>query len=461
MIDTIPFDKILQTAKRHGAEFAEVYAERTRATGITCDDKRIEYASSLSDEGVGIRIFIDGCTAYGSTSDLTRRSLLALAKSVSLRAHAKRTKAGPVLLTETPPAAIATVRRHPSGVSLEEKCDVVRRANDIAWQAGPEVRQVRILYRDLVRRTVIATSEGDLARDEQVGTLLTAQVIAGNDETLQTGQEQAGGAAGLEVFDEKPPEEVAERAARRAIRLLGARPAPAGRMTVILAAEAGGTMIHEAVGHGLEADLAGEGLSVYSGRIGERVASELVTVVDDATLAGRRGSFTFDDEGTPAQRTVLIDRGRLVAYMTDRRTAAKYGYPRTGNGRRQNASQLPIVRMTNTIICPGTDDPKAILKETPAGLFVQRMGGGAVNTVNGDFVFDVQEGYRIENGRIGEMVRGATLIGNGPRVLEQIDRVGTDLGFFIGTCGKEGQEAPVACGQPTVRIPEIVVGGTA
>lgn len=460
-MDSIPFDKLITTAQRQGAEFVEVYAERTRSTLIVCDDKRIEHAATMSDSGVGIRAISGNRTAYVSTNDLSRKSLLALAKKVGEMTSSKRVKAKPITLTETRSQHLATVRRHPSGVSLDDKGDLVRRASDVAWKAGNEVRQVRVAYRDLVRRTTIATSDGTLAHDEQVGTMLSTHVIAGNGEILQTAQEQAGGAAGLELFDKTPPEEIAERAARRAIRLLSARPAPAGRMTVILAAEAGGTMIHEAVGHGLESDIAGEGLSVYSGRIGEKVASDLITVVDDSTMSGMRGSFTFDDEGTPAHRTVLIENGVLKQYLTDRRSSMKYGTSRTGNGRRQNYTQLPIVRMTNTLIVPGKDDPKAILSETASGLFVKRMGGGAVNTVNGDFVFDVQEGYLIENGILGELVRGATLIGNGPKVLTLIDRVGTDLGFFLGTCGKEGQEAPVSCGQPTIRIPEIVVGGTA
>jgi len=230
-------------------------------------------------------------------------------------------------------------------------------------------------------------------------------------------------------------------------------------MPVVLSSEAGGTMIHEAVGHGLEADLAQQGLSVYSGRLGERIASEAVSVVDDATLPNRRGSLAFDDEGTPAQRTLLIERGVLKGYLYDRLTAMKDGTVSTGNGRRQSYRHRPIPRMTNTLILPGEEDPEAILSSTPAGLLVVRMGGGQVNTVNGDFVFEVSEGYRIENGRAGEPVRGATLTGNGPRVLEQIDRVGRDLGFAVGTCGKDGQAAPVSDAQPTIRIPELTVGG--
>jgi TldD protein len=461
MIDDLPFDKLVQTAIRHGADFAEVFAERTRTTTILCDDRRLECIATYTDCGVGIRAIKEDRTSYGSTTDLSRRALLSLAREVGRMTCAARVRAPLVFFAEQPGKSVTTVRQHPVGIPLEDKCDVVSRGSDIAWKTGPEIRQVRIAYRDVVRRIWIATSDGLLAVDEQIGTTLTTHVVAGNEAGLQTGLENVGGAIGFEIFDETPPEEIAERAARRAIRMLSARAAPAGSMAVIVGSEAGGTMIHEAVGHGLEADLAGEGLSVYAGRLGEKVASELITVVDDATLPGRRGSFTFDDEGTPSQRTVLIEQGVLKTYLTDRKMAAKLCIPASGNARRQGYEQLPIVRMTNTFVTPGREPPAAILRDTPSGLYVKRLGGGQVSTVNGDFVFDVQEGYLIEGGKIGEPVRGASLIGNGPKVLASIDRVGSDLGFSIGICGKEGQEAPVSCGQPTLRIPQLVVGGTA
>lgn len=241
--------------------------------------------------------------------------------------------------------------------------------------------------------------------------------------------------------------------------MLEAPPAPAGEMTVVVGSEAGGTMIHEAVGHGLEADFNHLGLSVYSGRLGQKVASPLVTVVDDGSLPGRRGSSSFDDEGTPTGRTVLVERGVLAGYMYDRLWAARGGRKSTGNGRRQSSRKRPIPRMTNTLLLPGETDPEEILASTPKGLFVKKMGGGEVNIVNGDFVFEVSEGYLIEGGRLGPPVRGAALIGNGPRVLSEIDMVGSDLGFGIGTCGKDGQGVPVSDAQPTIRIPRITVGG--
>jgi TldD protein len=232
-------------------------------------------------------------------------------------------------------------------------------------------------------------------------------------------------------------------------------------MPVVLSSEAGGTMVHEAIGHGLEADLVQAGVSVYRGRLGEKVASELVTVVDDATLPYARGSFAFDSEGSPAQRTVLVENGVLKGYMYDRLSAMKDGCASTGNGRRESYRHRPIVRMTNTLIASGLSAPEEILASVKSGLFVKRMGGGQVNTVSGDFVFQVSEGYLIENGSIGEPVRDATLTGNGPEVLKKIAMVGNDLGFAIGTCGKDGQGVPVADAQPTLLIAGITVGGAA
>ena len=241
--------------------------------------------------------------------------------------------------------------------------------------------------------------------------------------------------------------------------MLKARKSPGGKMTVVLSSEAGGTMIHEAIGHGLEADLVQQGLSVYSGKIGKNVASPLITVVDDATIPARRGSFINDDEGIPAQKTVLVEKGVLKGFMYDRLTAFKDGVSSTGNGRRESYRNKPIPRMTNTLITPERSTPDSIIRSVDKGLLVKKMGGGQVNTVNGNFVFEVAEGYMIEGGKIGEPVRGATLTGNGPEVLKCIDMVGNDLGFAIGTCGKDGQGAPVSDAQPTLRIPEIVVGG--
>jgi TldD protein len=322
------------------------------------------------------------------------------------------------------------------------------------------IQQVSVSYKDTTRKIMIANSTGELIEDEKVDSVFLVVIVASDGKVIQTGYEPIGGFSGFEFFDANPPEKVVKAACNRAIMMLSARPAPAGTMPVVLSSEAGGTMVHEAVGHGLEADLAINGFSVYKEHLGKQVASSLITVIDDATIPGKRGSFSFDDEGIPAQRTVLIDKGILKTYMYNRITAEKANTKSTGNGRRQSYKYRPVVRMTNTIIEPGVDDPSSIIKDTPSGLFVRKMGGGQVNTITGNFVFEVQEGYLIKNGQVSDPVRGATLTGSGPEVLKKIDRVGSDLGYAIGTCGKDSQGVPVGDAQPTLRIPELVVGGT-
>jgi len=323
------------------------------------------------------------------------------------------------------------------------------------------VRQVMAMFRDGVARFQTVNSLGEFTGSERVGTMFVAQVVAESGGVMQTGYESLGACRGFELFREKSAEEIALAAARRAVLMLGARRAPGGTMPVVLSSEAGGTMVHEAIGHGLEADLVQSGISVYRGRIGEQVASPLVNVIDDATIPYARGSFPFDSEGSPGQKTVLVENGILRGYLYDRLTAMKEGCSSTGNGRRESYHAKPIVRMTNTLIAPGSSDPVEIVRAVPAGLFVKKMGGGQVNTVTGDFMFEVSEGYLIENGVVGEPVRGATLTGNGPDVLKKILMVGSDLGFAIGTCGKDGQGVRVADAQPTMLIADMVVGGTA
>jgi len=311
-----------------------------------------------------------------------------------------------------------------------------------------------------VRRIEVAAHPGVFAREEQTYGILAAHCVAGNGSGLTVGYESAGGTGGLEFLDGGVPGRLARQAAERAVRSLRAARIPGGRMPVVLSSEAGGTMVHEAIGHGLEADLARRGMSVYQDRLGERVGTPLVSIADDATLPGKRGSYGMDDEGTPGRRTLLVERGILSGYLHDRLSALRDGVPPTGNGRRESYRHRPIPRMTNTLILPGDVPPEEVLSGVDRGLLVVKMGGGQVNTVTGDFMFEVAEGYRIEGGRRGEPVRGATITGNGPEVLSMIDRVGSDLGFGIGTCGKDGQGVPVGDAQPTLSIgpPYITVG---
>lgn len=457
-IDRDKLAAVLAVASRAGSDYADIFIEEAYTAQIFCEQDRIERVTAGIDAGAGIRVISGETTAYAYTNDL---SLDGLKEAARIAAAAARQREGDTTidLRQRHPSFQLPIAIPPETVAIAKKVEVVEKANQAARGADPKVRQVTVSYRDISQRVVIANSAGSWVEDERIRTNLSVNVIAMEDDKIQTGYESLGGVIGFELFQEQNPEELALKAARRAVRMLGARPAPAGRMPVVIAGEAGGTMVHEACGHGLEADLVQKGISVYAGKLGQQVASPLVTVVDDATLPGKFGSFRFDDEGTEGQRTVLIENGILVGYMYDYLTARKDNVASTGNGRRESYQHKPIPRMTNTLILPGEDDPQDIIRDTERGLLVTRMGGGQVNTANGDFVFEVSDGYLISGGEIGEPVRGATLTGNGPKALAMIDRVGGDLGFAIGLCGKDGQGAPVSDAQPTIRIPELVVGG--
>ncbi len=445
---------ILSNLLSQGGEYGEIFYERSRTTRMELEDEKLGRVSHGYDEGVGIRLIKKGKTFYGYTTEPTFENLLELAKTL-----ARGEGYGPVAIGLKYMEGWTPVVIDPDTSDMKFRAEILRRAEDKARSYGDKVKQVLSVLMDKTREVLIVNSLGEMTEDTQKRVVFFVEVVASDGEVLQRGYESLGGRKGFEIFEETPPEAVAQKAAERALLMLSAKPAPAGQFTVVLSSQAGGTMIHEAVGHGLEADLVQKGLSVYAGKVGEKVASDLVTVIDDATLPQHNGSFTIDDEGVPAQRKVLIKDGYLVGYMYDRLRAMKEGRESTGNGRRQSYAHIPMVRMTNTYIDQGKDDPEAIVKDTKSGVYVVKMGGGEVNTVTGDFVFEVMEGYMIENGEITYPIRGATLIGNGPKALQDIDAVGNDLGWAIGTCGKDGQGVPVTDAQPTVRIRQLTLGG--
>jgi TldD protein len=450
--------KIIKTALKKGGEFCDIYLEETFNTAIVCEEDKIEKVVTGRDRGCGIRVIRNLKTFYAYTNDITEVGLVELAGVVS--AAVKEGKpTGDIELRKKEIAPAVDIKRPPRGADLKTKIKLVNEGNLAARGFDKRVKQVMVVYGDSFKRVAIVNSPGQWAEEERTSIIYICQVVTHEGEVIQTGYEPVGGTRGLEIFDENPPERVAQTAARRAITGLKARKAPGGKMGVVLSSEAGGTMIHEAVGHGLEADLAQQNLSVYSGKLGQTVASPVITVLDDGTIPGKRGSSFFDEEATHTEKTVLIKDGVLKNYMYDRLSAMKDGKKSTGNGRRESYHFRPIPRMSNTMIAPGKTPPDDIIRSLEKGLFVKKMGGGQVNTVNGDFVFEVTEGYLIEKGKVGEPVRGATLTGNGPEVLKSIDMVGTDLGFAIGTCGKDAQGVPISDAQPTLRIPEIVVGG--
>jgi len=458
MIDDNFLHELLKKTLAHGGEYADIFIEHRESTYIQLEDNRIEKVVTGSISGIGIRLIYEGKTAYAFSNDFSANILLDLAATVS-KAAADTVRDVTINMKQQRPQIIFSIKIPPASVPLENKIALVRQGNEAARSLDNRIKQANIIYSDSMKKVKIATSDGIIAEDNRTYTMGIAHVIAADGTSIQTGNETAGGLTGHELFETDPIEVIAERAARRAVMLLSARKAPGGRMPVIISSAAGGTMIHEAIGHGLEADLARQGLSVYSKKLGSRVASPLVTVVDDATIPNKRGSFSIDDEGVIPGRNVLVRKGILIGYMYDKYNAFIDKTSSTGNGRRESYEHKPIPRMSNTLIASGRLSPDDVLRSVSSGLLVKKMGGGQVNTVTGDFVFDVQEGYLIQNGSPGDPVRGASLIGNGPEILLSIDMVASDLGFSIGTCGKDSQGVPVSDAMPTLRVPEMVVGG--
>ncbi|HEY5250513.1 MAG TPA: TldD/PmbA family protein [Acidimicrobiales bacterium] len=460
LVDTAVVEKVLDAALRRGGEFAEVFVEDRRGTAASLDDGRVEELSSGRDRGAGVRVVVGETTGYAHTADLSEAGLLLAAEAAAAVARqAKGTRS--VALARTEPSRPYDVTIYPEDVEKARKIELLARADDAARSAGSAVTQVSAGYGDSRRRIQVANSDGILVTDDQVRSRFSVQCVAVGDTGMQTGYETAAFTVGFELFDTVEVEKVAGEAARRALAKLSARPAPSGEVPIILASGSGGILFHEACGHGLEADHIAKDASVYVGQVGSQVASPLVTLVDDGTIAREWGTFAVDDEGHEARRNVLIENGVLTDYMWDYLRARQEGRRPSGNGRRQSYRDMPMVRMTNTFLIDGDADPDELLAQTPTGVYVAQLGGGQVNTTTGDFVFGTVEAYLIENGRLTEPLRDANLIGNGPEVLRRIDAVANDFATSPGTCGKDGQSVPVGTGQPTLRITGVTMGGTA
>ncbi|MFO7591655.1 MAG: TldD/PmbA family protein [Acidimicrobiia bacterium] len=460
MIDPDILERTLGEALHHGGDFAEVFVEDRRSSNARFDDGRVEELVSGRSRGAGLRVVRGDTTGFAHTADLSEAGLREAARAA---AAAARDSGGsdPVIALERRPVAPNDVVIPPESIPKDRKVELLGTADAAARGRSDAIRQVGVSYADSRRRILVANSDGLLAEDDQVRTRFMVQCVAVGDTGMQTGSEAPGRTMGFELFDEVDPEEVARTAADRALTMLRARPAPTGRLPVVLRRGAGGVLFHEACGHGLEADLVGRDASVFRGRTGEQVASPIVNLVDDGTYGREWGTASIDDEGTPTRRNVLIEDGVLTDYMWDFLRARKEGRTSSGNGRRETYRDLPMVRMTNTYILPGADEPEAIIEGTERGLYCAALGGGQVNTATGDFVFGVTEAYLIEHGEITVPVRAAQLIGNGAETLRLVDAVGNDFDTWAGTCGKDGQGVPVSSGQPTLRVAELTVGGTA
>jgi TldD protein len=460
-IDAATCERLLAVALSRGGEYADLFFEYRAAGGLSYDEGILKAASRGVSVGVGIRVQRGDATGYAYTEDLTWESMRRAAETASQIALGGRSVA-PVAVT-----ARDVPRRYDlPALSIDapglDKRALLERASRAAMAYGPEIVKAEASFAEELREILIATSDGMLVHDVQPLLRIGVRAIAERSGKRQEGSSGGGGRVTLGYFDDRSPEVHGREAARQAIAMLDAREAPAGEMEVVLAPGDSGILLHEAVGHGLEADFNRKGTSNYTGQVGKPVASELCTVVDDATLLQSRGSINVDDEGHEPQRSVLIENGRLVGYMHDRLSAKHFKLTPTGNGRRESFGSSPLPRMTNTILLAGPHDPAEILKSVKRGVFAKRFGGGQVDISNGDFVFSLTESYLIEDGVLTTPLKGVNLVGNGPEVLRNVTMLGNDVETSDGiwTCGKDGQSVPVGVGCPTIKIDKITVGGT-
>ena len=450
--------RVIDAAMARGGHFAEVFVEDRTTSSAMLDQRRIEELSSGRDRGAGVRVVVGETTGFAHTADLSERGLMAAAEAASSVA---RDPSGGVRTV-----ALGALRDHrsaarelPEDVAKERKIELLLHADDVARSEGAAISQVQVGLGDSTRRFIVANSDGVLASDHQVRTRFNVSCIATGDTGMQTGYRPVAGTWGFEILSDEAITDAARGAARQAITKLDARPAPSGDLPVVLAGGSGGILFHEACGHGLEADAILKEASVYAGRVGQQVASPLVTLVDDGTVAGEWGYLAIDDEGRPGARNVLIENGILTEYMWDYLRARKEGRSSSGNGRRQSYQHLPMVRMTNTYLLEGESDADEIVAQTDHGVYVAQLGGGQVNTATGDFVFGMTAAFMIEGGRITAPLRDCNLIGNGPEVLRRVDAVASDFSMTPGTCGKDGQSVPVGTGQATMRLSGVTIGG--
>jgi TldD protein len=456
LIETEVAERVLRRALARGGEFAEVYAERNGGMTMAIDESRIESVQSGAEEGAGVRVSSAGTTYFAHVDGLDPEDLERAATEAAGALHGESTEPRPLRAVASVPHRI---ERRPTDVSAERKAALLRELDERGRGAGAEISQLLASYAEVRREVAVANSEGLLSDDDRTRVRIGVQAVARRGELVETGAETLGGHRGFELF-EGDPGAVADSAARKALTLLEAGPAPAGSMPVVVAGGFGGVLFHEMTGHGLEADHVQKGASVYAGKLGEQVAESLVTAYDDGRLPNGWGSDAIDDEGTPTQKTALIEEGRLTSFLYDGLTARRDNVASTGNGRRESFRHLPVPRMTNTYIAPGEAEPEAMIAEVANGFYAVSFGGGQVDPATGDFVFGVTEGYLIEGGRVTRPCRGATLIGNCLQALAAIDAVGSDFEIKTGVCGKAGQKVPVGTGQGHVRIQAMTVGGT-
>jgi TldD protein len=460
-IDAETARKLLEIALHKGGDLADLYFEYCASGSYSYDEGILKSAGRAVTMGLGVRVMKGDATGYAYVEDLSFESMARAARTAANIAAEGKGQVPPQFLSPT-----LVQRYQVPELSLDvpgpEKRALLERADRRARAKDPRIVRVDASLSEEIREIVIATSEGKFAYDRQPLLRFGVRVIAEDKGQRQSGSSGGGGRTGLEYFGGKSPEWHAEEAVRQALLMLDSREAPAGEMEVVLAPGDSGILLHEAVGHGLEADFNRKRTSNYTDQVGQQVASELCTVVDDATLANSRGAVNVDDEGNVPERAVLIENGILRGYMHDRHSAKFFNTEPTGNGRRESFKSHPMPRMTNTLLLAGPHDPEEIVRSVKRGIYASRFGGGQVDISNGDFVFSLTEGYLIEDGKITAPVKGVNLIGNGPEVMRKVVMLGNDMQTSDGiwTCGKDGQSVPVGVGCPTVKISAMTVGGT-
>jgi TldD protein len=459
LVDPELVGRALDRALARGGDFGELYAEDRRSFGVGLDDGRVEHPQSGAGRGASIRVVVGDASYFGHVDGITEDDVLRVADSVAQAVRGG--DARHVELRAAPqPARTHRIEQRPEEVDAAAKANILRLCDETARAAGAAVAQVSASYAETRQQVEVYNSDGVAAADDRTRVRLGVQVVARSGETVETGMETRGGHAGFELIADHP-EQVADAAARKALTMLKAVDAPTGRMPVVVGSGFGGVLLHEAVGHGLESDAVQKRASVYAGRLGDQLAAKGVVAYDDGRLPNEWGSDGIDDEGTPTQKTTIIEDGVLTSYMYDLLRAGKDGVRSTANGRRESFRHMPLPRMTNTYFGPGEATRDELIAGVDRGLYAVSFGGGQVEPATGDFVFGVSEGYLIENGKVTAPVRGATLVGNGIEALAGVDGIAADLSIATGFCGKGGQRVAAGVGQPHVRIRALTVGGTA
>jgi TldD protein len=460
-IDDALGERLLSLALSKGADYADLFFEYRAASGFVFDEGILKSASRGVSMGLGVRAQKGDATGYAYVEELTWEAMARAAETAAQIAAGGKTVSPVRAVTKEVPHRY-DLSRVTLDVPGEEKRSILERAAKRAQAFDSRIIKAEASFAEEIREILVITSDGKRARDVQPLMRFGVRAIAERDGKRQEGSSGGGGRMTMGYFDMESPEKHADRAAQHAIIMLDAVEAPAGQMEVVLAPGDSGILLHEAVGHGLEADFNRKGTSNYAGQIGQMVASDLCTVIDDATLLQTRGAVNVDDEGNIPESTTLIEKGKLVGYMHDRLSSRFFKLTPTGNGRRESFACVPMPRMTNTLLVAGPHDHEEIIRSVKRGVFAKRFGGGQVDISNGDFVFSLTESYLVEDGKITAPLKGVNLIGNGPDVLRKVSMLGNNVEVSDGvwTCGKDGQSVPVGVGCPTIKISSITVGGT-